>query len=168
MGATITIITTKAADPDQFESMYNDERRRRSGGWETFPSRSGGLPGNFFLLATKVDLGVFESAPEVDIDTEEKLQTCMIDKATLLRVIPKLEELVERNTEATARALVAQGGNSADLARVTETLRSGAWPEGDDPAEEAAAFAHNLLKYARTAAELQMGICWEYRGEFTS
>ena len=168
MSATIWIITTPITDPDQFESMYNDERRRRSAGLESFPARSGGHPDKFFLLATKADLGIFECEPEVDVDTEEPLQTSMIDKKTLLRVIPKIEAPVETGIDDTARALVAQGGGSADLARVTEALRTGAWPEGTDPAEEAAAFAHNLLKYARTAAEFKMGLCWELRGEFAS
>jgi hypothetical protein len=163
VSATITIITTPIEEPDQFESMYNDERRRRSAGWESFPARSGGQPDGFFMQATKSDLGVFECEPEVDVDTGEKLQTCMIDKRTQVRVIPKLEALVESSVDETARALVAQGGGTADLARVTEALRSGAWPEGEDPAEEAAAFAHNLLKYSRTAAEHRMGMCWEYR-----
>jgi hypothetical protein len=168
VAATIWIITTPITDPDQFESMYNDERRRRSAGLESFTARSGSHPDKFFFLATKADLGMFECEPEVDVDTEEKLETSMIDQKTLLRVIPQLEALIENRIGDTARALVAQGGGSADLARVTEVLRTGAWPEGTDPAEEAAAFGHNLLKYSRIAAQFNMGICWELRGELAS
>ncbi len=49
--------------------------------------------------------------------------------------------------------------------RSFSALQTGTWPRNGDPAEESAAFAHHLLKYARTAKQDRMGVCWEYRGK---
>lgn len=164
MSASITIIIVPAEDPDSFEAMYLDERRHRSGGWVAFPLQSGRYPDTFLMKATDSDLGVFGGADDTD-DAGEKLVTCMIDHLTLVESLPYLEALVEAKTDETARALVAHGGGSADLARVAEGLRSGTWPTSGDPAEEAAAFAHHLLKSARVAQKDRMGVCWELRGQ---
>ncbi len=166
MSATITIIATQVESPSQFESMYIDERRNVSSGWKTFPARSGRYPDGIVLQATNSDLGVFECDPDEDIDTGEKLHTFLIDKKTLAKVLPKLESIVELKAAATASALVAKLGGTANVERVSEALKSGAWPETDDAAAEAAAFAHYLLKYARIAVTSGKGVCWEYRGEF--
>lgn len=165
VNASITIIAVPAEDPDSFESMYTDERRHRSAGWKTFQPRSGRMLDTFLMKATSSDLGVFECEPEVEPDGQ-KLQTCLIDRSTLVQVLPKIEALVETNAAETARALQSHGGGAADLARVTAALASGTWPDSGDPAEETAAFAHHLLKYARIATQERRGVCWEFRGEF--
>lgn len=165
VSASITIIAVPAEDPDSFEAMYTEERRHRSAGWKTFTACSGKMLDTFFMKATDSDLGVFECEPEVEPDGQ-KLQTCLIDRQTVLHVLPTLENLVETNADATARALVAHGGGNADLARTTQALKVGTWPERGEPAEEAAAFAHHLLKYARIAAQERRGVCWEFRGDF--
>jgi hypothetical protein len=162
--ATITIISTRADDPDSFERMSLDERREASGGWKVYPVRSGRAIDTFLMAATDTDLSVFASGIELIDDEGKSVQTNMITRGDVKRVIPKLEELVERQPETTARALVTHGGNRADLARVPAALTSDGWPEGGDPAEEAAAFAHHLLKHARVAKGDVDGVCWEFRG----
>jgi hypothetical protein len=161
---SITIISVPAEDPDAFEAMYLDERRHRSGGWTCFAVQSGRYLDTFLMKATASDLGVFASADDVD-SAGDKLVSCLIDRETLVEVLPDLEVLVEARADETARALCVHGGGGADLARVAEALASGAWPTTGDPAEEAAAFAHHLLKAARVAVQDRMGVCWEYRGE---
>ncbi len=164
MTATITIIATTVEDPDQFESMDLDERRHISAGWKTFPARSGRYPDDVFLRAAKVRLGIYEGKPERD--SAGRLHSFAIDWRHLEKVIPDLVAAVEGNPEATARALVAECGGTSDVANVTAALQADTWPEGSDPAVEAAAFAHHLLKYARIAINSGNGICWEFRGEF--
>jgi len=166
VSATITIIATEVESPSQFESMYIDERRSVSSGWKSFPARSGRYPDGIVLQATNSDLGVFECDPDEDIDTGEKLHTFLIDRKTLVKVLPKLKAIVETNAATTARALVENVGGAAELERVSDALKNGTWPEVDDAAAEAAAFAHHLLGYARIAVASGKGVCWEYRGEF--
>lgn len=78
-----------------------------------------------------------------------------------------LEELVEKQPDTTARALQKQGGGKTDLALIAAALKTGAWPTNGDPAVEAAAFAHQLLRRARQAIDVKMALCWEYRGAVT-
>jgi hypothetical protein len=160
--AAITIIISPADDPDAFEEMTPEDRRRRGGGWTRFPVRSGRLLDTFFMFATHTDLGVFACAGE--LDAGDRLATCLLDKVTLVGVLPTLARLVDARADDTARALWIHGGQTGDLGRIAEALRSGTWPSNDDPAEEAAAFAHHLLQHGRAAQELDMGVCWEYRG----
>ncbi|MCC6999030.1 MAG: hypothetical protein IT370_30735 [Deltaproteobacteria bacterium] len=164
MTATITIIATTVEEPDQFESMDTDERRYVSAGWQAFPARSGRYPDDVFLRATGVRLGIYEGKPEYD--AQGRLHSFIIDRRTLEKVLPDLVAAVEADPKATAGALVAECGGTADLAKVAAALQADTWPEGDDPAEEAAAFAHHLLKYARIAVNSANGICWEFRGDF--
>jgi hypothetical protein len=163
---SITIITTPIKDPDSFASMYIEERRERSGGWESFTLRSGLLVDSFLLRATRSDLGVFG---DDDVDSVAngagKMTSCLIDQATLPEVLKKLEALIEKKAKETAEALFAHGRARGDPKRIAKALASGKWPKNGDPAEEAAAFGFQLLKYARVAVELGMGVCWEYRGE---
>ena len=164
MSATITIISTKADDPDSFEDMSLSERRTASGGWKVFPVRSGRALDTFLMKATKSDFGVFESDISLKDKDGTKVQSNMIVRASIPGVIKDLERLVEKNPDKTAKALVAHGGDRADLARVLAALTSDEWPEGGDPAEEAAAFAHHLLNAARVAKGDLDGVVWEYRG----
>jgi hypothetical protein len=161
--AAVTMFVTEADDPHAFEAMAPEDRRTRGGVWTRCPVRSGRLLDTFFMFATHVDLGVFACADE--IRDGEKLKTCLLDKNTVAEVLPTVQRLVEAEAEATARALWEHAGGTGDLARIGEALRTETWPTSDDPAEEAAAFAHHLLKHARDAKELGMGVCWEYRGE---
>ena len=118
------------------------------------------------IRATQLDLGLFECDPKVDWETGEKVHTAAIDRETLVTKIPLLAAVVESSPEATAHALVATVGNTADRARVLDALSTGTWPDADDAAAEAGAFAHHLLAYSRIAVEITLGIFWEYRGEF--
>ncbi|MBA3462808.1 MAG: hypothetical protein H0T46_22825 [Deltaproteobacteria bacterium] len=164
MEPSVTIITTAAKDPDQFEGMLLTERRERSVGWKKFPLRSGVYLDAFLVSATDSDFGVFGSAEE-EVDAEGiKVRTRLIVSESIPQILPMLMTMVEEKPDETARALVKHGGGTADVVRVTEALTSGAWPSGNDPAEEAAAFAHQLLTYARLAEETLKGICLEYRG----
>jgi hypothetical protein len=95
---SITIIIVPAEDPDTFEAMYLDERRHRSGGWTCFSVRSGRYLDTFLMKATDSDLGVFASADDVD-SAGEKLVSCLIDRETLLEVLP----------DETARCCCAEG-----------------------------------------------------------
>lgn len=165
--ATITIISTRAEDPDSFERMSLDERREASGGWKVFPVRSGRAIDTFLMAATDSDFAVFESGITLVDDEGASVQSNMITRGDVKRVIPDLEELVEKHPDETARALVEHGGNRADLARVLAALGSDEWPEGGDPAEEAAAFAHHLLEQARVAKGDLDGIVYEFRGTIT-
>lgn len=132
-----------------------------------FAIKSGRYIDTFFMKATKSDLGVLECNAHTDEDTDEKFETNLIDRKTLLEVIPKLGTLVEKNAVKTAKALHAHGGGKGDIARISAALESDEWPKSGDPAEEAAAFAHQLLKSARSAQEDRMGVCWEFRGRLT-
>ncbi len=164
MEPSITIITTTAKDPDQFEGMHLTERRERSVGWKQFPLRSGVYLDAFLMSATNSEFGVFGSA-EKEVDAEGvEVKTRLIVSESVPLILPELAVMVEQKPDETARALVKHGGGAADVVRVTEALTTGAWPTGDDPAEEAAAFAFHLLTYARLAEETMKGICLEYRG----
>jgi hypothetical protein len=163
--ASITIITTTAEDPDQFENLSLEERRENSGGWKKFPLRSGRFVDTFLMKATDSDFSVFDSADEPRDPDGFAVHTCMISREDIPRVISDLEALLLQKPEETARALVELGQGRADLARVLDALQNGAWPESGDPAEEAAAFAFHLLFYARRAERDLNGVCWEYRGD---
>lgn len=162
--ATITIIGLRADDPDSFEEMSLERRREKSGGWNVFPVRSGRALDTFLMKATDSDFAVFGSGMEMVDDEGLSVRSNLITRGDVKRVIPDLEELVENHPDRTARALVEHGGNRADLARVLAALGSDEWPEGGDPAEEAAAFARHLLNQARVARGDGHGVCWEYRG----
>ncbi len=162
--ATITIIGLRADDPDSFEEMSLERRREKSGGWNVFPVRSGRALDTFLMKATDSDFAVFGCGIKLVDDEGLSVRSNLITRGDVKRVIPNLEELVEKHPGRTARALVAHGGNRADVARVLDALGSDEWPESGDPAEEAAAFAHHLLKRARVAVCDFHGVCWEYRG----
>ncbi len=166
MSATITIIATDVRSPDQFQEIDLKERRRSSIGWRVFPSRTGRHPDGVLHRATKIHLGVLELEPQEDPETGESVLSFMIDMKTLDEVVPRLQALVDTNRDETARALVASCGGTANLERVTAALKEGTWPDHDDAAEEAAAFAKNLYGYGRFASLAGLGICWEYRGKF--
>jgi hypothetical protein len=93
-----------------------------------------------------------------------RMVTCFIDRKTLREVLPRLARMIEKQAKKTALSLFEHGQKRGDLRRIEKALQSGAWPKHGDPAEEAAAFGHQLLKYARIAKEDEMGVCWEYRG----
>lgn len=161
--ATLTMIVLPADDHDSFEAMSCDERRKQSSGCETYEVRSGLLVDSFFLTATNSDLAVTRARDTRDRD-DKHVATAFIDQASLVTVLPTLAELVEAKSEATAQALCARRGAGASPSRVAWALRTGTWPTNGDVAEEAAAFAHHLLRSARAAVDDQCGVCWEYRG----
>jgi hypothetical protein len=161
---TVTIIATPAEHPDSFEEMRLAERREQSGGWKTFPVRSGRYLDTFVMKATDADFSVFGSSIVLTDEDGTKVETMMICDADIGHVIEDLAALVEQNPEQTAKALVAHGGGSASIEAVVAALKSGAWPDDGDAATEAAAFAHHLLSYARVAKGDATGVCWEYRG----
>jgi hypothetical protein len=164
VGATITIISTKADDPDSFEEMTLLERGTNSSGFKMFPVRSGRAIDTFLMAATKSDFGVFESSEVLKDKEGRKVHSNMIARASMPGVIKDLERLVEKKPDKTAKALVAHAKGKSDLARVLAALESDEWPEGGDPAEEAAAFAHHLLNAARDAKQYLNGVVWEFRG----
>jgi hypothetical protein len=165
MEATITILTTKAEDPDQFEDMSLEGRRERSVGWKRFPLRSGRYMTTFLMKATDSDFGMFGSA-ELPVDGDGVIvRTHVLMRSEVPAAVLRLTAMVEEQPDETAEALVKHGGNTASLGRVREGLRSGTWPESGDPAEETAAFAFHLLALARVAAETRKGVCFEYRGQ---
>jgi len=166
--ASITIITTEAHDPDQFEAMRLDERRERSAGWKMFPLRSGRYLETFLMKATNSDFGVFGSAERPVDDDGTTVKTSVIMSSSIPGVVPELVEMVEQRPDETAQALAKHGGGTANLGRIRDGLKSGTWPTSRDPAEEAAAFAFYLLKYARIAEQSLKGVCFEYRGQVTA
>ncbi len=117
------------------------------------------------MLATDSDFAVFASDVKLVDEQGASVESNLITSGDVKRVIPDLEELVEKHPDRTARALFAHGGNCGDPARVLAALSSDEWPEGGDPAEEAAAFAHQLLKRARVAVGDFHVVCWEFRGD---
>lgn len=162
--ATITFIVCDGADPDEFEAIDIEERRRNGGGWETFDVKSGVMLCTFLMGATHHDFGVFGAADEVD-HAGEKVDTAVIFNEGLREVLPILERLVETERGVTVQALYVHGGCTGDMSRITEILRTGEWPTTGDAADEAAAFAFHLLAHGRTALAANLGVCWEYRGE---
>jgi hypothetical protein len=165
---SITIITTEANDPDQFEDMPLEERRERSAGWKKLPLHSGKYLERFFMLATDSDFQLFASGERPVDAAGETVTTRVIMKSSIPEVLPGLIALVEQKPDATAELLKKHGGDTADLGRVHDGLATGTWPESGDPAEEAAAFAFHLLQFARIAEESRKGICFEYRGQVTA
>jgi hypothetical protein len=163
---TLTIIATPVEEPDSFLSMDLDARRDCGGGWKVFPVGSRLYLDSFLMLATDSDFGVFEEPDDSDslANGGGKMVTCFIDRDTLKGVLPRIANLVEKNAKKTALALFEHGKKQGDLLRIEEALKSGDWPQNGDPAEEAAAFGHYLLRYARIAEQKKMGVCWEYRG----
>jgi len=165
--ASITIITTKANDPDQFEEMPLEDRRQRSAGWKMFPLRSGRFLDTFLMKATNSDFGVFASA-ERPVDANGiPVTTSVIMKTTVPQILPELITMVEQKPDETAELLARHGGSNANVARIREALTSGIWPTSGDPAEETAAFAFHLLAFARIADMARYGLCLEYRGQVT-
>ncbi len=166
--ASITIITTKAVDPDQFEDMSLAERRERSAGWKLFPLRSGRYLETFLMKATGSDFGVFGSS-ESPVDANGvAVKTSVIMKDEIPALLSALTAMVEQKPDETAQLLVTHGGGTADLGRVRAALTSGTWPESGDPTEETAAFVFQLLEHARIADMARKGICFEYRGQVTA
>jgi hypothetical protein len=165
---SITIITTEAHDPDQFETMRLDERRERSAGWKVFPLRSGRYLESFLMKATNCDFGVFGSSERPVDDNGVAVETSVIMSSSIPSVVPELVRMVEQKPDETAEVLAKHGGSTANLGRIRDGLKSGTWPTSGDPAEEAAAFAFYLLKYARIAEQSLKGVCFEYRGEVSA
>ena len=163
--SSITIITTKAIDPDQFEDMSLQERRERSAGWKMFPLRSGRLLETFLMKATGADFGIFGSAGRPVDANGVTVKTTVLFKSEIPAAVATLTAMVEQKPDETAQLLVNHGGDTADVARVREALTSGTWPENGDPAEETAAFAFKVLELARLSEMAHKGICFEYRGE---
>jgi len=163
--ASITIITTEANDPDQFEEMSLEERRERSAGWKKLMLRSGRYLERFYMLATDSDFQLFASSEQPEDASGVPVTTRVIMRSSIPEILPRLIALVEQTPDETAALLAKHGGGSADLGRVREGLASGTWPDSGDPAEEAAAFAFHLLAFARIAEESGTGICFEYRGQ---
>ena len=166
-GPSITIIILRAADPDEFDAIPYYARKEVSAGWKDLPARSGRLLDTFLMKATDSDFSMFQD--EMDED-EDKLAfvSCLIARSDLVRILPELESLIEKNAARTARALRVHGGNKASLASIKGALASGEWPDSGDPAVEAAAFAHHLLAFARTAVEHKLAVCVEYHGDFAA
>jgi len=164
---SIVIIILRAANPDEFEAIPFYARKEESSGWMDLPARSGRYLDTFLMKATGADFSLFQGAMDED---EDKLAfvSCLIGRDDVVRVLPALEALVAKNADKTARALRAHGGNKASLASIKAALASGKWPDGGDPAEEAAAFAHHLLAFARTAVEYGLAVCLEYHGDFVA
>ena len=144
------MIIVPAETPDSFEEMVLAQRKQGSYGWVHFPIRSGRYVDVFFLRATRSDLGVFQCAERTD-DDDQKLETSLIDRSTISKMLPKLEALVEKNAKETARALRAHADAKGDVARVLEALKTGEWPKRGTAAEEAAAVARPRRVCARTA-----------------
>lgn len=163
MGATITILVTPADDDEAFEIMTVDERRRNGHEWVEFPLGSGRLLDTFFMKATGSDLSVIGCEDRKRPDG--LLQTSLLVRDVVVAVIPDLEALIDTNADATARALLKHGGETSELARIAAALSSGTWPTSGDPAEEAAAFARQLLNHAVLAKDAGMGVCVEHRGD---
>ena len=155
--------------------MELKERTRSSVGWKELPSRTGKMPDEVLLQALDYleslaahELAVFECETRIDSETNESVETRAIDVRTLEQILPKLEILVKGEPEQTAAALRRACGDTADLARVLSALVTATWPDdGNDPAEEAAAFTHYLFAYGRLASALRLGICWELRAPRT-
>ena len=158
MTTTLTLISLTITDPDSFEQLSLEERRSYGGSW-TYPVGSGRPLDTFLMKATKSDLGVFAFDKASDGS-----ETCMIDQSTLVDDIAPLERLVETKRIETARALHEHGKKAGSLTQIEAALQSGTWPTNGDAAEEAAAFAHHLLRCARFGMENHMGVCWEVRG----
>lgn len=110
MTATITIIVIPAEDPDAFESISLKNRKRESRGWKAFELRSGRFVDTFIQKATRTDLGVFGCEDEEDPETKGLLQTRLLTTSSARSALAKLEKLVEKQPDDTAKALDAHGG----------------------------------------------------------
>ncbi len=165
VSATVTVMATSVEDLESFNSIDFGHRRYSSLGYEEFPARSGGFPHRVLREATKINLGLLEADPQTDFDKDQTVRGFVVLADKVEKLIPKLEKLVETDVDATAAALQKYACGTSDLAVVNDALRNGTWPDTDDVAAEAAAFAYQMLKYARTAVG-GMGVCCEYNGEF--
>ncbi len=164
---SITIIILRAGAPEELDAIPYYARKQESSGWKDLPARSGRFLDTFLMKSTNSDFSIFQAALDVD---EDKLPfvTRLIVPIDLVRVVPELEPLIEKHADKTASALRAHGGNTASLASIKAALASGDWPDSGDPAVEAAAFAHHLLGFARTAVEYTLAVCVEYHGDFVA
>lgn len=165
--SSVTIVQRWITSFDDLDALAVADRRD-SGcfGWATFPIRSGALLDTFLLLATGCDLGMSAYEPEDDQGTP--LQSSFLDGPGLPSAIAQLAILVESDAAITLAQLRDHGGGTADPVRLEAALRGGAWPESGDPAEEAAAFAHQLLARARDALQFRAGLLVEHRGALVS
>jgi hypothetical protein len=156
---SLTLIIVHVTDPDSFERLSLEERRKQSLEWKTFEIRSGRFLDTFLMKATGTDLGEFSYEETRDGDGVT-LTTCFIDEKTLPRDLETLERFLG---DETATQLCTLAGR-ADRSRVQRALRTGDWPDGGNPAEESAAFAFHLVELAKTAIRHKMGLCLEHRG----
>ena len=164
IASSVTILQGPTEGHDEFEALTLDERRRKGGGWVTFPLRSGRRLCTFAMKATGADFGVLGCRDERGRDGEN-VDTNLIADVDLPGTLADLEALFGTNEAQTIAQLLAHRENQSTTARIETALRTGAWPETGDPAEETAAFAHDLMNAMRAAKGKQLGVCWEYRGE---
>lgn len=162
--ASVEIFALPIADADALEQLSLVERRELAGRTrKRFVVRSGHYLDAFFLRALQIDLAVGLERPTRD-DDGAMLRSGFIDEESLREIVPTLARCLEAETARTIECLHAHGGGTADRDRIRAALARGDWPESEDPAEEAAAFAFHWLERARLAESVLIGLCWEWRG----
>lgn len=164
IASSVTILQVPTQGHDEFEALTLSDRRRKGGGYETFPLRSGRRLCTFAMKALSADFGVLHCRDERGQDGE-RVDTNLIADIDLSDVLADLEARFITNADETIAQLLAHDENRSNAAQVTAALTSGTWPATGDAAEESAAFIHHLMKAMRKAMERKMGVCWEYRGE---
>jgi hypothetical protein len=154
-----TVLVLDLDAPAQLLQLSGDRRRRSSLGTQVLTRHSPVHPDSFLLDALALDLSVTECLPQPEGD--HVLHTCGIDRASIRRALALLESALA-DAERLAERLAALSP-SESAARVIAAFRAGEATEQAGPAEEAAAFAMQLVESVRVAGRYQTSVCWEHR-----
>lgn len=164
IASSVTILQVPTEGHDEFEALTLDERRKKGGGCETFPLRSGRRLCTFAMKATNADFGVLGCRDERGKDGEN-VDTNLIADVDVADVLADIESRFITQADQTIAQLLAHDENQSTAAQIAAALTTGTWPATGDAAEESAAFLHHLMRAMRAAKEKKLGVCWEYRGE---
>jgi hypothetical protein len=160
MTRTLTLLLTRAEDPDELDEMSYEDRRANGGGLTEIELLYPGDPDTLVRMALAIDQGVYGAARVWDNTCVEKtaaiFATDVEDAAELLR--PHLAD-----PHALAKRFIEYAASGEDPARVARAFVEEMKDPARGPAEEAAAYVRLFLEYVPVARQLEMAIAWEIR-----
>ncbi|HVK72148.1 MAG TPA: hypothetical protein VM734_02460 [Kofleriaceae bacterium] len=154
-----TVIVVDVDAPEVLQDLSGEKRRRTSLGWQQLVRHSAEHPDAYFMRALSLDLGVVEH--DLVADGDHVLHRCVIDRGNIEEVLGVLECALADPETLCERLAAASPSESP--AHVIAALRAGEASPGAGPAEEAAAFATNLVESVRMAKRYWTAVCWEHR-----
>ncbi len=158
MRSTTTIVVDTDT-PVHLRQLGGPKRRRTNLGTQVLKRHSSVRPDAFLLAALGLDLAVVETTPAWD--GHHVVHTCVIGRQSIQRALGLLECAIA-DAERLAERLAARSPCES-IAQVIAAFRAGEASAGAGPAEEAAAFAMQLVESVRVAERYLTSVCWEHR-----